>query len=352
MKHSKRILVAPLNWGLGHATRCIPIIEELLNQNWEVLLASDGRALNLLKKEFPNLPHFELPSYNIQYPKRSMIMNMAYQIPKILQAILKEKRAIEKLIKKEKIEIILSDNRFGCYSKKTKNIFLTHQINIKTPIPFFDRFVGIINHYLIGKFDECWIPDFENEPNLAGSLSHGFQLKNVKYVGSLSRMKYFKKVKKYDAIAVLSGPEPQRTYLEKKIIDQAKNLDSKILIVQGKTEIESKIRQLDNIEIIPFLTSKELNETIMESEIMICRSGYSSIMDLVNLRKKAFLIPTPDQTEQEYLADKLFEEGIFYFQNQSEFDLELGIEKAERFKGFSMDCDSGNFLNNVIFNLD
>jgi UDP:flavonoid glycosyltransferase YjiC (YdhE family) len=177
LKHSKRILIAPLNWGLGHATRCIPIINELLHQNCEVLLASDGRALNLLKKEFPTLPHFKLPSYDIHYPTKSMILNLAYQGPKIIQTIWQEKKVIEKLIETEQIDIILSDNRFVFYSKKIKSIFITHQINIKTPISFFDQFIAIINHYLIKKFDECWIPDFENNPNLAGSLAHKTNLK-------------------------------------------------------------------------------------------------------------------------------------------------------------------------------
>lgn len=348
MKHSKRILIAPLNWGLGHATRCIPIINELLNQNYEVLLGSDGRALELLAKEFPELPAFELPSYNIHYPTQNMILNIAYQVPKIIQAIWAEKRRIKKLVELEKIDIIISDNRFGCYSKKTKNIFLTHQINIKTPLPFFDGIVRFVNYFLIKMFDECWIPDFEDEPNLAGSLSHNIKLRNAKYIGSLSRMEFFKKEKKYDAIAVLSGPEPQRTFLEKAIFEQVRELDLKILIVQGKTERMSEVKQIENVKIVSFLTSKELNESIMESEIMICRSGYSSIMDLVKLQKKALLIPTPDQTEQEYLAEILFQKGLFYYQNQKDFDLEKGIKKAIQFKGFKEKFAQKNHLKSTI----
>jgi uncharacterized protein (TIGR00661 family) len=351
LKHSKRILIAPLNWGLGHATRCIPIINELLHQNCEVLLASDGRALNLLKKEFPTLPHFKLPSYDIHYPTKSMILNLAYQGPKIIQTIWQEKKVIEKLIETEQIDIILSDNRFGCYSKKIKSIFITHQINIKTPISFFDQFIAIINHYLIKKFDECWIPDFENNPNLAGSLAHKTNLKNIKYIGSLSRMTSFERKKKYDVIAVLSGPEPQRTYLEKAIIEQSENLNSKILIVQGKTESKAKIYQIGDIDIIPFLTTKELNDAIMASEIVICRSGYSSIMDLVNLKSKALLIPTQDQTEQEYLAERLYLNGTFYYQNQKEFDLKIGLEKAKKFNGFNQTFIQEKLLLEAIENL-
>jgi uncharacterized protein (TIGR00661 family) len=352
LKHSKRILVAPLNWGLGHATRCIPIINALLSLDYEVFLASDGRALKLLEKEFPDLRIFELPSYDIRYPTSNMVLNVAMQGPKILQAIWKEKMAIRKIIADEKIDVIISDNRFGCYSKDVKSIFLTHQINIKTPIPILDKFVAIFNNFLIKKFDECWIPDFKDEPNLAGNLSHDFELKKVRYIGSLSRMTFFQKPKKYDVITILSGPEPQRTRLENIILKQAKESDLKFLIVQGKTESEEKISKNENIKIVPFLTSKELNSAIMESKIVICRSGYSSIMDLVNLKKKAFLIPTPDQTEQEFLAKRLFQKGIFYYQNQKNFNLQIGLKESVKFTGFHEIFTVGNSLEAAIKTLE
>ncbi len=330
----KSILVAPLNWGLGHATRCIPVIEELLNQNFKVFIASDGRALKLLKLEFPALTFFELPAYDVHYSTKNMIWNIAWQLPKILMAIWKEKKAVQRIIDEEKIDVILSDNRFGCHSPKTKNIFLTHQLKIKMPYPFLERTVDFFNHLFIKKFNECWIPDFDNEPNLSGELAHGSFLKHSKFIGALSRMEYFETKKKNDVVVVLSGPEPQRTFLEALIFEQIKGLDLKILIVQGKTEKMERTHLSKNIKIVSFLTSKELNQSILSSDLVICRSGYSSIMDLAKLRKRAVLIPTPGQTEQEYLAEKFFREGVFYFQEQRDFDLEEAMKASKKFKGF------------------
>lgn len=352
MNSTKRILVAPLNWGLGHATRCIPIIRELQRQGAEVLLASDGRALQLLHEEFPDLPIFELPAYNIRYPFSSMVLSIGCQLPKIARAIYLENQAINQLIEKEKIDIIISDNRFGCFSKKVKTVFLTHQLTIKMPFKLLEIPVRWGNFFWIRKFDECWIPDFISENNLSGELS---KIKNkqtgFKFIGVLSRMKAGVLKKKYRAIFILSGPEPQRTFLENKILIQLENLTGQFLIIQGKTELKQRVFIKKNIEIVSFMTSKELNEAILKSEIVVSRSGYSTLMDLANLQQKAILIPTPGQTEQEYLAERFFEKGIFYYQNQQGLDLKKALEKGLNFTGFQKNEHSENLLKRVITEL-
>ncbi len=351
MKKPKRVLVAPLNWGLGHASRCIPIIQKLLQNDFEVVLASDGRSLNLLQEEFPELQSVDLPAYNIRYSTNIMIFNIAYQMPKILIAIWKEFRLIKEIVKKEKIDIILSDNRYGCKSVETKNIFISHQINIIIPFKPLEWLVNKINHFLINRFDECWVPDFDGENSLAGRLSKSDQLKNVKYLGLLSRMKEVELPKKYDIIAVISGPEPQRSHFEKIIITELKAVDKRSLIVQGKTEEKEKFKINDKIEVVPFLNTIELNEAIQSSELVICRSGYSSIMDLIKLKKKAILIPTPGQTEQEYLARRLKEKRLFCIQDQATFSLNKGLIEIQNFKGgFKSDYDH-NRLKEIISSL-
>ena len=345
-KKTKKILIAPLNWGLGHATRCIPIIDELLRQGAEVILASDGAALELLKKEYPHLLCHALPAYNIRYPFESMVLSMAFQMPKILRGCIKEHFWLNNFLKKNKIDAVISDNRFGFYNNQVKSIFMTHQINIAAPFQFI---VNKINHYFIQKFDVCWIPDFENVPNLAGKLSH-FQSANslkIQYLGTLSRMKKYVVQKKYRAIVVLSGPEPQRSILEKKIIEQLQKennappqysliRENKLpyLIVRGVTINDDFNFNCKNIEIHNYLTTKDLNQKILESEVMIARSGYSTIMDLVSLEMKAILIPTPGQTEQEYLATELMNNHIFYSQNQSELNLENAFNEVKNYTGF------------------
>ena len=337
---SKKILIAPLNWGLGHATRCIPIIDELHRQGATVLLASDGVALDILKKEFPNLPAFELPAYAVRYTFQNMVLSMALQMPKILRGVWQEYFWLKRFVKTHDIDIVISDNRYGMFNKKVESIFMTHQVNIKAPFSFV---VNAINFYFIKKFDTCWIPDFENEPNLAGSLSHSGMVNKlrVQYLGILSRMKYFEIEKKYKAIVVLSGPEPQRTFLEKIILIQLKkhseqqNFTQKpFILVRGVTQGKDLNFKYENIEIYNYLTTKDLNIKILESEIMITRSGYSTIMDLVNLGVQAILIPTPGQTEQQYLADTLKNNGLFFAQNQTDFNLESALQLVETYTGF------------------
>jgi UDP-N-acetylglucosamine:LPS N-acetylglucosamine transferase len=370
---SKKILIAPLNWGLGHATRCMPLIDELLRQGADVMLASDGAALQLLREEYPQLPIFELPAYNIRYPFNSMMLSMVTQMPKILRGCLGEYFWLRKFIKTHKIDIVISDNRFGFFNKNTYNIFMTHQANILIPSKWMQRWVNRVNHFFIKKFHTLWIPDFENEPNLAGQLAHENLPKSliIKYLGGLSRMKPpIETLKKYQVIAVLSGPEPQRTHLEKIILEQfekmvpppdtlgtspyfdSKNLENKpFLLVRGV--MNDTIFNLKNkkIEIHNYLKAKELQEKINQSNVMICRSGYSTIMDLVTLKIPAILIPTPGQTEQEYLASELMRKNLFYTQNQDKLDLEVALENVKNYEGFGKFQNQQETLSQIVNDL-
>ena len=320
-----RILVAPLNWGLGHATRCIPVIRALLEREVEVVLASDGRALALLREEFPQLPAFSLPAYRIRYSHQNMILAFSWQIPRITWAIMREYFALRQLVQGEKIDGIISDNRFGCFHHSLPTVFLTHQLHIQIPGRLFAKFVNRINHFFIRRFGECWVPDVRGTQSLAGILSAPVHNLNVHYIGPLSRMGYEEKPIQYDLVAVLSGPEPQRTYFEKAILCQLKDTSLKTLIVQGKTEEQASETSInENLTIIPFLGAQALNQALLSSEVVLSRTGYSTLMDLQVLQKKAILIPTPGQTEQEYLGE--------YWKNRSRFEIstleELDIHKA------------------------
>ena len=370
---SKKILIAPLNWGLGHATRCMPLIDELLRQGADVMLASDGAALQLLQAEYPQLPIFELPAYNIRYPFNNMMLSMMTQMPKILRGCLGEHFWLKKFVKTHKIDIVISDNRFGFFNKTTYNIFITHQANILIPSKWMQRWVNRVNHFFIKKFNTLWIPDFENEPNLAGQLAHENLPKQltIKYLGALSRMKTpINTPKKYQVIAVLSGPEPQRTHLENIIIEQFEKMtpppdelgtgqyfDSKVLenkpflLVRGVMNDKDFNVKNKKIDIHNYLKAKELQEKIAESEVMICRSGYSTIMDLVTLQIPAVLIPTPGQTEQEYLASELMQKSLFYTQNQDALDLELALEKVKHYSGFGKFPNQQETLSQIVNDL-
>mgnify|MGYP003439295161 CR=1 FL=1 len=218
----KNILVAPLNWGLGHATRCIPIIKELINNGYTPILASDGVALSLLKKEFPDLLALELPSYNIEYAKKgkNFKWKLLQNSPNTINAILSEKKLIKKWVSEYDLSGIISDNRLGVYSKKVPSVFITHQIRVMSGKTTWIS--SKIHQKLIKKYTECWVPDVEGFPNLSGKLGHVKKFNgNLKYIGVLSRLEKEIVPELYDLMVIISGPEPQRTLLEEKLIIEA-----------------------------------------------------------------------------------------------------------------------------------
>ncbi len=305
---------------MGHATRCIPIINALLKANYEPVLASDGDALLLLQKEFPLLESVELPSYNICYPKNGkyLTFKLLLQLPHIILAIKKEQKRVSELIEKENIAGIISDNRFGVYSKKVPSVYVTHQLNVLSGLTTF--VTTKIHQQFIRKFDECWIPDIEENSNFSGDLGHyknpGF---NIKYLGILSRFQPKEIEINYDLLLLLSGPEPQRTLLENKLLKELQYFKGRILMVRGVLNNTSDIKAPTNFKSVNYLLANELEVAINQSNLVIARSGYSTIMDLAVLGKKAFFIPTPGQFEQEYLAKRLQENLIAPFSRQDEF---------------------------------
>jgi uncharacterized protein (TIGR00661 family) len=334
---SKKVLVAPLDWGLGHATRCIPVIQELLNRNCEVFIASSGSALELLRKEFPDIRFFKLRPYRVKYPEgRLLVLSLFSQVPRIRGVISKEHKQLEQLVLEHNIDLVISDNRYGCWSARVPSIFIGHQLSIQLPGVFklFQPIVNLVHHRMIRKFSEVWIPDEKGELNLTGKLSEANVLR--KYIGILSRFKKASAEFKYDIAVILSGPEPQRTLLEGIIFDQIRNQEElKIIVVRGVVEGEGNWKQVENFVIVNFLQSRKLEEIINQSKLIISRSGYSTIMDLARLGKKAIFVPTPGQTEQEYLARRLMDKQIVYYSTQKDFDLTSALVASEGFSGFS-----------------
>lgn len=333
MNAKKRILVAPLDWGIGHATRCIPIINALIANNYEVILAADSRPLHLLSTEFPNLELVRFSGYNIKYPKYlPMNLSMLMQLPKILLGIKKEQKILNQIIEEYNIDGVISDNRYGLYSDKVPCVFITHQLQIQSP--YFSEKIRTFNYNLINKYDSCWVMDDEQE-NLAGSLSKAKILpNNTVYIGPQSRFEKRETAIKYVFMGLVSGPEPQRTILEKGLINALKGRVEKSLIVLGKPELNTSETD-GNLTIKSHLNAKELNTAMLQSELIICRPGYSTVMDLAKLEKKAFFIPTPGQTEQEYLANHFMQKGICFAQNQNEFDFKKAFAESENYTGFA-----------------
>ena len=329
----KNILVTPLNWGLGHATRCIPVINALQNNGYNPIIASDGVALQMLQKEFPHLKSLELPSYQIEYAKNGAFFKwkMLLNAPKMLEAIYEEKKIIKIWVKELKLDGIISDNRLGVRSKKIPSVFITHQLNVLTGNTTWIS--SKMHQQIIKKFSQCWVPDMETKPNLTGKLGHLENPdKNIKYIGPLSRLHKRNVEKKFDLMVILSGPEPQRGMLEEKLKKEMPLYDGNVIFIKGKIENEQKTEEIGNVKYYNFMTTDELETAFNESEMVLCRSGYTTIMDLAQLGKKAFFIPTPGQYEQEYLAKKLQKEGLVPFSKQNDFKIEK-LSQIESYKG-------------------
>ncbi|HLT53971.1 MAG TPA: glycosyltransferase [Flavobacteriaceae bacterium] len=331
----KRILVAPLNWGLGHATRCIPIIKALQHYGYEPIIASDGIALKLLEKEFPEVKTFELPSYGITYAKKGrwFKMKILQNSPKLLKAIKAEKKATKQLVEDLKLDGIISDNRLGVYSKQLPCAFVTHQLNVLSGSTSW--FSTKIHQKFIKKFNECWVPDNIDEPNLTGKLGHvnNFGIP-LKYIGPISRFEVKKAPLKYDVLVLISGPEPQRTMLEDRLLRVFEHHNKLVLFVKGLIQKAQEKEVQNQLTIYNFMTSEQLEKAINESNYVISRSGYTTIMDLAKLGKKAFFIPTPGQFEQEYLAKMLDAQKLVPTCNQDEFTLEKLLE-IDHYAGLS-----------------
>ncbi len=303
---NKRIVVAPLCWGLGHASRCVPIINQLHDQGNTVAIASDGEALTLLRKEFPELESFELPEYEINYKYQSMIINMAVQGPKILCAIKKEKTEAEQIASSWNADILISDNRLGFRSNTTKNVYITHQLNIPHPNKIISTVANRLHRHFINKYDECWIPDYEDDRSLAGKMTQAELKIPKRFIGVQSRLVKEDVNEDIDLAIILSGPEPQRMYLEEKLIKKYTHLSNKkIILVRGTESVAKHTVNQSHITVHNLLTSHDINNIMNRAKQIVCRAGYSSIMDLVVLGKGAILVPTPGQYEQEYLGKVL-----------------------------------------------
>ncbi len=348
MHKSKKILVAPLSWGIGHATRCIPVINKIMELGYTPIIASDSDALRLLQNEFPTIKSYNLPAYNIKYAKKSIFfkLKLLLQFFKLQKVIKQEYAEIQKIIQFENVDLLISDNRFGVRNTKIPSVYITHQVTVLSG--FTTYFTTKIHQKIIKKFDALWIPDFPNN-YLSGILSTSKQpILPTTFIGNTSQFTCPKPVKlKHDLLIVLSGLEPQRTKLENKLLQEIKNYNGTIIFVRGVLSKTEVFTNTTNTIFYNFLPKKQLERVILESKIVLSRSGYSTIMDLAILQKKCFFIPTPKQSEQEYLAKHLKKTGIAPFNTQQKFKIS-DLKQIENYSGFTTIIKKENLLENAL----
>jgi len=333
LSKAKKILLAPLDWGLGHASRCIPIIKACLENGSEVVIAGTETTNALIRLEFPQLNYLDLKGYNIFYTnmKWMLPLSMILQFPKILLRMRHENNWLKRVVAESQIDLVISDNRYGLYHSEVPCFFITHQLQIQVPqSKWVQQMVNKLNHSMIKKFTICLVPDYEKE-SMSADLSQKGTLENVVYLGNLSRFNANEKdEKKYDLLLILSGPEPQRSLLEEKFKSAFEYCPYKTLIVRGKPG-SNLSNNSPSHKTVDHLNAKELQTAILSAEIIICRSGYSSVMDLIKLNRHAVLIPTPGQTEQEYLGKYLMDKKWFLTVGQDTHSLQEILDQYHSF---------------------
>ncbi len=335
------VLVCPLDWGLGHASRMIPVIRSFQLSHFTVLIGTSGLSGKLLEEQFPELQFIQLPSVRITYSKgNSQLLAMARQLPRMFFLLRKEHRIIQQIILDRHVDILVSDNRYGLYSRHAYTILVTHQPSPVLPsiVRFLELPIGILLRFIINRFDECWIPDVaDRKKSLSGSLSHRFRLPaNTRYIGLLSR--FNSPVQpvipplKYDLVIISSGPEPQAGIFIRLMAEQAARLPYRCLIICGLTDKYMSLASPERPELVMVKHMKEEDfmQALLLADIIICRPGYSTLMDLITLGKSAILIPTPGQTEQLYLARRLAARNIFHVCSQQHFDMKTAVQDFRR----------------------
>ncbi|HEX5624923.1 MAG TPA: glycosyltransferase, partial [Saprospiraceae bacterium] len=337
----KKVLICPQHWGLGHVTRTIPVIRYFLQRADQVVLASSGAGSELLRKEFPLLQVYELPDYGITYPFKSMYLNIGLHFIRMHVAIWKEHWAVRRICRKEGIDLIVSDARLGASQKGIASVIISHHLHFSLGFSFVEWCCDTWMRLFYLSFDQLWIPDLEGPVNLSGDLAHRYRSKKHYFIGALSRFRKKKLNVRYDYAFVLSGPEPQRSYLENRILDQVARLyPSKCILVRGSSQAprtrEELVLKYPDLEVRDLVTSEELNDIMCASGLIVCRSGYSTLLDLYAIEKPALLIPTPGQPEQEYLAEELMRKKMFFMVSQDELILSRDVFLARDYAGYSI----------------
>ena len=314
MKYSgKRIIFSVLNWGLGHATRSIPLIQDLIDNQNSVTIACSGNALLFLKEVFPENEFVELPDYGAQYRWNNMAMNIAMQAPTMFKAVLQEKEILQQLHEKDPFDAAISDQRYGCYLENVPSFFITHQLFIKARKRLTSTMANKLHQSWMRNFNEIWVPDTDTSPGLAGELSHTEIEQKTYYIGPLSRFANLSPngepvPSEYDWLFLLSGPEPARSKLEELILEFLKEEDLRSVVIRGKSDDHTDEEIDENTRVIGHVHQQKLYDLVKRSKGVFSRSGFSTIMDMSALHRPAVLIPTPGQPEQIHLAELLSKE--------------------------------------------
>ncbi len=339
------ILICPLEWGLGHAARMIPLAKKLAGRGDNVFIGAGEEHLSLFRTEMPGLTYINFPGFRPGYSRYfPSWLVMFCKIPALVYHLIREHSELKKIIRDNSIDIVVSDNRFGLWNKDVTTAYVTHQLRIPFPKPFgFAEIIGIMfQRAIIRKYNFCFIPDLPGETNISGRLSHGMKLPaNARYIGLLSRFSDIPPAADGSSgfrhnTVILSGPEPQRSILKQKLEILLRDQEPPTVFLGGRPGNGDEMIRTGSIISYSHLGNAQMCETLKTSDCIISRSGYTTIMELISLGCTALLIPTPGQTEQEYLAVYLEEKGWFRTVSQKNIGTAVLASSKSIFNGKEM----------------
>ena len=335
-----RICIAPLDWGLGHATRCIPIIQALQSLGHTIYIGSEGHHEVILREAFPTATILPLRGYRVHYTKKGSLffLTILLQGPKILFSAINEYWWLKKRQRLYHFDLIIADNRVGFFHKKVASVFITHQLHLIMPYRWATCLFQKMQYVWLNNFSACWVPDIEGPNNLSGILANPTQKPRIAlwYMGCLSRL-YTSAEKTNDLnnedpisfLGIVSGPEPQRTLLENILWEEGNQLNKKFVVVAGLPMDKNYHSESANGTLYNHLNGAALAQQIQRAEYIICRGGYTSLMELIPFGKKLIFVPTPGQTEQAYLGALWQKNKWALCYNQSDFALATALKEAE-----------------------
>jgi len=340
--HMGHVFISPLNWGLGHSTRDIPIINELLSHGHEVTIGTSGNALALLKRECPECNFILFKDYPAPYSaSRFFLPKFVASIPILLRALARERKKLDQILADNKFDLIISDNRMGVYSNKIPSYFITHQLRFSLPSYLypFEMLTIPVNSFFHIKYDGVIVPDVApNGNNLSGKLCRSnldATNQRVYYAGILTSAKKMQVDEDLDYLIIVSGPEPQRTKLEEIILKQVQKLPGEKVVLLGSPQKERHEKLDEHTTVHSYISTEEKAELMNRARFIIARSGYTTMMEIAELDKKHGLFtPTPGQTEQEYLSRYYARQGWFLSRSQYRIKLPEDTHAAMQYRGF------------------
>ncbi len=336
MENSKKVLIAPLHWGMGHTTRCMPIITLMLQQQYTVYVAATAAQRALLEQEYTQLHYITSPTVTVVYGKHKW--HTIYKLFGVANAfvrnIKKEHSWLQQVVQQYGIQVVLSDNRYGLYTPLCHTIFITHQLQPRNVLGTIAiRLVQKKLYQYINQYHACWVLDEPKPHHIAGTLSHPKLMPTIPttYIGITTRLTKVNGIILYKLCVLLSGPEPQRGILEHIILAQLPQLQVPYVLVRGVASNAVTIPNTPYSTHYNHLTATALSLVIAQSTYVLCRSGYTTIMDMLLLGKQCILVPTPGQSEQEYLANYLHHKGLALAIQQHALHLHTALHLANTY---------------------